>query len=969
MNRKFLQSFLNHSWFSCLFFFFFFGKLFAQPETIKRNYSVADGLSSQTVYTALQDRDGYMWFATDAGACRFDGKNFTHFSIDEGLCDNEVLNIAEDSFGRIWFLTLSGCLSYYENGKIHNADTDVSLNVRTSNSSTYRFFEAKDNCIYLSGIGNEVIKISPELKCEILFSNEGHSKSHILVFENKNDDVLFRPSGFECPVAGSVPGSTEYIHHLTKTRANRTLATSPHGVGYFNDGIYTPVLFFGETTEGGLSCRAFIDDQDNIWVSTTQEGVQFFKKNDAGYDDPVKLYDGYPVNYVMVDRDGNEWYPTLGRGVLRIAASQQDIRSYRVKMDDQAMCLTSDNEGNIWSGTSSGFLCQLKGREMINQFQIVTGRKSVRFKDVLIDSLNHDLWCAGDFGLMRFNNQTLGIDPMMNMVVLKDVKSLSLASRNELILTLYDGLSHIFLQDGDPIIVKDSLVLPKRIYATHTDVKGNLWFENADELFCKRNDSIWSFPQLRPFFKHKITSINETIDGAIVVTTNGSGIHFIKDEKIIYTLSEANGLPSNSCKEIFIAGKQHYLATDLGMLIYSWDGSAAKIESQITQRDGLPSGIINDVLVTDSLIYLATSEGLVILDKYRSKKGSPPPPLHWNSFTSRDSSYQFTQPIVLGHDQSYITIHFTAISFDRPEDIEYQYKLREGDEWISTYNNSLDFPEFEHGKYKLLVRAKKHDSDWCQPIALSFVVLPPYWKTWWFRLIVLFVFVGIIISVFQFFQRRKFERQLALVRQEQAVLQERNRISSEMHDDLGSELTNIVILSRIAGSTLQVEGEKAEPLKKIDAAATEVISKMNEIIWALNPSNDSLEGLLNFLQRQFNDFLDFNEMDGHIILPELIPDQTLKMAFRRNVVLMVKEYLHNVKKHAGASKVRAKIEIETNELKIEVEENGKGFNESDLKTTGNGLRNMRKRATDHGGSLIISSSPGNGSSLLIRLPL
>ncbi len=233
MNRKFLQSFLNHSWFSCLFFFFFFGKLFAQPETIKRNYSVADGLSSQTVYTALQDRDGYMWFATDAGACRFDGKNFTHFSIDEGLCDNEVLNIAEDSFGRIWFLTLSGCLSYYENGKIHNADTDVSLNVRTSNSSTYRFFEAKDNCIYLSGIGNEVIKISPELKCEILFSNEGHSKSHILVFENKNDDVLFRPSGFECPVAGSVPGSTEYIHHLTKTRANRTLATSPHGVGYF----------------------------------------------------------------------------------------------------------------------------------------------------------------------------------------------------------------------------------------------------------------------------------------------------------------------------------------------------------------------------------------------------------------------------------------------------------------------------------------------------------------------------------------------------------------------------------------------------------------------------------------------------------------------------------------------------------------------------------------------------------------
>jgi signal transduction histidine kinase len=252
---------------------------------------------------------------------------------------------------------------------------------------------------------------------------------------------------------------------------------------------------------------------------------------------------------------------------------------------------------------------------------------------------------------------------------------------------------------------------------------------------------------------------------------------------------------------------------------------------------------------------------------------------------------------------------------------------------------------------------------------MELTVLPPYYATWWFRIMILLLISGIAFSVFRFFERRKYERKLAVIMQEQAILEERNRISADMHDDLGSELTNIIILSRIATSQLGLNGDKAVPIQKIDAAATGVISKMNEIIWALNPANDSLEGLANYLQRFVNDFLDLHDLGGRMTRPENLPDIPLKSAFRRNVFLIVKEFMQNINKHAQATRVELHMSVGLTELSIEITDDGVGFDQEKLPGDGNGLRNMIKRAEDVGGTATIKSSPGKGSSINLVVPL
>jgi hypothetical protein len=138
---------------SCLFFQ---NSAIAQ-QVVHNSYSLNEGLMSQTVYCALQDKDGYMWFGTDAGVSKFDGLFFENYTTNDGLCDNEVLRIEQDSKGRIWFLTLSGCVAYYYNGKIRSALNDKNLFIDVKTNGMTTMLEDKKGNIWFTGIGHEVL--------------------------------------------------------------------------------------------------------------------------------------------------------------------------------------------------------------------------------------------------------------------------------------------------------------------------------------------------------------------------------------------------------------------------------------------------------------------------------------------------------------------------------------------------------------------------------------------------------------------------------------------------------------------------------------------------------------------------------------------------------------------------------------------------------------------------------------------
>jgi signal transduction histidine kinase len=221
-----------------------------------------------------------------------------------------------------------------------------------------------------------------------------------------------------------------------------------------------------------------------------------------------------------------------------------------------------------------------------------------------------------------------------------------------------------------------------------------------------------------------------------------------------------------------------------------------------------------------------------------------------------------------------------------------------------------------------------------------------------------------VIALFQTaaLYQKDLDRQLMLER-------ERARISQDMHDDVGASLTRISILSDLAKNKEDVTGETKQWLGQISDTSRGVMEEMSQIIWALNPKNDTLEGLVAYLRRFANEFLEPTTINCYFDLPETLPIRALTVEARRNVYLVVREALHNVVKHSGAGKVEIRFSILNSRFSISITDDGKGFDPGMLEFPGNGLVNMKKRMADIGGEIVIRSDKGFGTEIELMVSL
>jgi signal transduction histidine kinase len=209
--------------------------------------------------------------------------------------------------------------------------------------------------------------------------------------------------------------------------------------------------------------------------------------------------------------------------------------------------------------------------------------------------------------------------------------------------------------------------------------------------------------------------------------------------------------------------------------------------------------------------------------------------------------------------------------------------------------------------------------------------------------------------------RKDLDRQLMLER-------ERARISQDMHDDVGASLTRISILSELAKNNDATAGETKQWLGQISDTSRNVMEEMSQIIWALNPKNDTLEGLVSYLRRFVFEYLEPTTVRCAFDIPDSLPDKALSVEVRRNVYLVVRETLHNIVKHSGASEVTVSLHLHERRFTICVKDNGHGFNPDTLAFPGNGLNNMKKRITDIGGEFQLISKDGEGTEVRLIVP-
>jgi signal transduction histidine kinase len=224
---------------------------------------------------------------------------------------------------------------------------------------------------------------------------------------------------------------------------------------------------------------------------------------------------------------------------------------------------------------------------------------------------------------------------------------------------------------------------------------------------------------------------------------------------------------------------------------------------------------------------------------------------------------------------------------------------------------------------------------------------------------------GIIFLIARFIYRYQLRKQRAAMEKQLAVQMERQRISSEMHDDIGAGLSGVRLLTEMTKNKLK-DGDATGEVEKIYQSVGELSSKMKEVIWSLNTENDSLSSLIAYLQKQARMMMENYSGKFFMTIPETIPDVKITGEARRHIHLLVKEALHNIIKHSGADNTELTISCD-DKLKIVVADNGKGMDTVVNNETGNGMKNMRKRIQQLHGILFIESK--NGLKLTFEIPL
>jgi len=249
--------------------------------------------------------------------------------------------------------------------------------------------------------------------------------------------------------------------------------------------------------------------------------------------------------------------------------------------------------------------------------------------------------------------------------------------------------------------------------------------------------------------------------------------------------------------------------------------------------------------------------------------------------------------------------------------------------------------------------------------AFIFRVIPQWWRTEWAYALYVLIILGSVIGTVRYVEVKKLKRRIRQLERERALERERTRISQDMHDEVGARLTEIGILSELAKKDIEDPRQAELQIQKISQTSREVIANIGEIIWAINAKNDSLDDLVAYMREYTSKYLGATAIKCTFDFPDAVPTLHLSTEARRNIFLVVKETLHNVVKHSGATEVLMRISSSARNIEITIEDHGKGFDITQSSRFGNGLRNMEKRMKDIGGTFAISSKLGQGTKVVI----
>lgn len=976
---------------------------------------VEQGLGYSYVTALYEDKKGIIWIGTDGtGISKYDGINFITYTTNEGLPGNNIRQICEDKKGNIWISTENGigiidgatCIQFTEKqgmtGKfVLNITEDSKGNMwMGTDGDGLTKFTIKNLAEASAILTHYTIKEGVPYH---IVSTAIEDKKGNIWFSTLNGLVRFDGNEFVKIETDVTVNSVTKI--LEDTKGNIWIGTVNGVIKY--DGTSFTRFSEKEGLSDNVITKLLEDRKGNIWIGTVSGGVNKFDGKGFTLYTQKQGLSGKKISEIMEDKQGNIWLGFEGGGVNKLNTS-----GFSYKIDKQffnnsrVRPITKDAHDNLWFGTETGGIYKYNGKG-IKKYNFSISPNTEGFRSMLTGK-DGMLWfgTTGEGALIRYDvknfvRYTFGdkLSSTNIMSVIEDEKGDMWVGTYEAGVKRtskenYNGKKSTYYQ----FTQKEGLTSNK-VLSVFEDSKKNIWICTEGGGVSKYDGAnLINYTEKEGLFCKTVTSVAEDKAGNIWLGTLGAGLCRFDGISFNYYTTQ-QGLSHNNVWSVFEDSIGHLWAgTDKGLslLILQQDRVQKNKTNYAIYSFGFQDGIraidfnLHSFCIDkDDHIWWGTGAGVPTLDMYTQFNSYLPRSLSLNFMEINDRFIDFRNlddrvknriifdsvkpfcnypdKLSLTHDQNHISFHFNAIDWAAPDKIMYSYRLLGLDEkWSAASHDAFaDFRSLPHGNYILQIKARGQSLAWTSPINYPFTILPPWWLTWWFKLIVVIAALAFIFIIVRFIYNYQLRKQRTLMEKQLAIQMERQRISSEMHDDIGAGLSGVRLLTEMTKNKLK-DNEVTSDIDKIYQSVGDVSAKMKEVIWSLNSENDSLINLIEYLHKQSRQLMEHYPCKFEIKMPEKIPDIKVSGGVRRQIYLSLKEALHNIIKHSGADKVELNISCD-DKLSISVSDNGRGMNPDENYSGGNGLKNMRKRMKELNGEFFLKH--GKGLTLTFEIPL
>jgi len=989
------------------------------------------GLASNLVTSLYQDEKGYIWVGTGNGLQRFDGGKFIDISTSKGESDNLLHSrlsqiIPTDSSKLVLASFTRRKLGLFDPATFIYKPIAIKPSKNIPSTSEFRLWKDSQGEIYLNvqnygilhynkkenvfvennpfpipagwtvhlvGIYEHVPKQQYWFACDsglciydkrsrqMWYKNNNPQNLAILKNERIHDrlsEVYIDRQKRIWLLGWPRWANDTQIKYCFDSTGTHFLAKDTIGLNH-GPSDYTDYKYFYETKQGELWIYGF-----NALLNYDKTTNRFhYTRSSAGSDNISIDYES--IFQMLEDRDGNIWIAT-NQGIYYTATASANSAIVNVTFNPQNGP-TGINDiwelpnGDLWfasghtGATTTDRRLRKKENDVYSNPPPADWPQSLKAATRQTQSLYRraetgDIWIGCDSGVIMIHNPEKKTTEYLHPSILNNspVQYITEDKQGTIWLGTKGGRLVKWTNNNFTLVQDISTI----IYKIFIDNEGLLWLATRERGLYAIDPQSGKVLQhytenngKNSLFSNTGTDIEQLKNNKIVF---GAGaLHFIdKNTGSVSMLKYEDGLPSNTVARLRTDEKGFlWIITASGLCRYNPENNHI---TPYGRKDGVvlaEQTIIADYATHNDYILFAGSNALLMFDPAILSATQQPPDVTitdfklFNQFLPVDSLMRNSE-IKLNYDENSMSIYFASLSYRQRDKLTYYYKMQNIDkEWIKADRSYF-------ANYSLLPPGKYTFKIYCENIEgwrsnktteLSIYIKPQFWRTWWFASTLLFIVALLIYEVHELRVNKLL-----------AVETLRHRVARDLHDDMGSTLSTINILSSMAKSRINEDAVKTnEYLIKISEYSERMMDAMDDIVWSIKPSNDSMQKVTARMREFATNVLEAKEIDFDFVVGEHVNDVKLDMEARRDFFLVFKEAVNNAAKYSKAKKVLIRLTMQNKNLQLVVKDDGAGFNPAEA--DGNGLGNMQKRAENMNGNVTIKSFIGEGTMVRLTIPV